>query len=368
MPISAMDAISPAFEHAKQQLLRPFRFAQWVRLALVGLLAGELSSGGGCNSSINLPSTHHPQGSEQFLGATLPPGMLHHPAMTAGLITSLVLIGFVLMVLLIYVSSVMRFILFDSIIAKECHIRRGWAKRRSQGLRLFVWQILLMLISFAALFVLIGVPLGSAWAFGWFTRPSEHLLPLVLGGILLFLVLLALFAVLVAVHVMTKDFVVPQMAMENISAAEGWRRLWNWMMADKLGYGGYMGMKALLAIGAGIAFGIITIIVILLLLIPIGGFGVVAVLAGKAAGLIWNFHTITLAVVAGCVAFVIFMFAISFVSVPAIVFFPAYSIYFFAPRYPALATLLWPQSPAAVASNPTPTEPPPVPPTTAPFG
>ncbi len=368
MSISAMDAVSPAFEHAKQQLLRPFRFGQWARLALVGLLAGELSSGGGCNSGFNFPSTHHPQGSEHLLGATLPQELMHHPAMTAGLITALVLGGFVLMVLLIYVGSVMRFILFDSILAKECHIRKGWARRHGEGLRLFVWQVLLMLVSFAAFIVLIGVPLGSAWAFGWFAHPGDHVLPLVLGGILLFLVLVVLFAVLVTVHVMTKDFVVPQMAMENISAAEGWRRLWNWMMVDKLGYGGYIGMKVLLAIGAGVAFGIITIIVILMLLIPIGGFGVVAVLAGKAAGLIWNFYTIGLAVLAGCVAFLIFMFAISFVSVPAIVFFPAYSIYFFAPRYPALATLLWPQSPAAVVSDSPPPEPPPLPPTTAPFG
>ena len=49
MPISAVDAISPAIEHTKRQLLQPFRFGQWMRLAVVGLLAGELSSGGGCN-------------------------------------------------------------------------------------------------------------------------------------------------------------------------------------------------------------------------------------------------------------------------------------------------------------------------------
>ena len=44
MPISAVDAISPAFEHTKQQLFKPFRFGQWTRLAFVGLLAGELGS------------------------------------------------------------------------------------------------------------------------------------------------------------------------------------------------------------------------------------------------------------------------------------------------------------------------------------
>ena len=36
---------------------------------------------------------------------------------------------------------------------------------------------------------------------------------------------------------------------------------------------------------------------------------------------------------AGCVLFAIFFYVVALISVPAIVFFPAYSIYFFAPRY-----------------------------------
>ena len=259
--------------------------------------------------------------------------------MLAGLITFLVVVGLGLFVLLIYISSVMRFILFDSIIAKECHIREGWVRRGRHGLQLFVWQILLMLTGSAAFVVLIGIPVAWAWALGWLAHPGEHVLPLVLSGGVFLLLFLVFVLALAVVHVMTKDFVVPQMALENISAPEGWRRLWLWLKAEKGSYGGYIGMKIVLAIGAGVALGIITVIVLLVLLIPIGGVGAIAVLGGKAAGLTWNFYTITLAVVAGCIAFTVFMFAVSFISVPAIVFFPAYSIYFFAPRYPPLAAL-----------------------------
>lgn len=368
LPISAVDTINPALEHAKQQLIHPFRFAQWARLALVGLLAGELGSAGGCNFSFNWPAPHHERGSQQFLAAALPPQLAHHPAMLAGLIIMLIVFGLGLSVLFIYVNSVMRFILFDSIVAKECHIRRGWVRRRSHGLRLFVWQLALMLVSLVAFLVLIGVPVAFAWAIGWFAHPGEHVLPLVLGGILLFLLFLALVAVLAVVHVMTKDFVVPQMALEHIGATEGWERLWSRLKAEKGGYAGYIGMKIVLAIGAGVALGILTLIVILVLFVPIGGFGALAVLGGKAAGLTWNLYTIALAVVAGCIALVVFMFAVSLVSVPAIVFFPAYSIYFFAARYTPLAALLWPQSSEPVAPAPPPPEPPPLPPTPAPLG
>ena len=110
-------------------------------------------------------------------------------------------------------------------------------------MKLFVWQILLTLVSLGAFAVLIGIPVASAWALGFFTNPSEHLLPLVLGGGVVLLVFLALVVVLAVVQVMTKDFVLPQMALEDISAMEGWRRLWELLKVEKGGYGGYIGMK-----------------------------------------------------------------------------------------------------------------------------
>lgn len=362
LPISAVDAIGPAFQHAKQQLIGPFRFGQWVRLAFVGLLAGEAGSGGGCN--FNFPAPHRDKGSEHFPGSLWPAMATNHREEFVAVVILLVVAGFGLVALFMYISSVMRFILFDSVVAKECHIRQGWIRRRQQGLGYFVWQILLGLVALAAGLVLVGLPLAFAWAAGWFVRPSEHLLPLILGGVILFFLIAALVVTLSVVHVLTKDFVVPQMALEDIAVMEGWRRLWLWIKAEKGGYAGYIGMKIVLALGAAIALGIIGVMVLLILLIPIGGAGVAAVLAGAAAGLTWNFFTIALVVIAGCMALAVLMFVASLISVPATVFFPAYSIYFFAPRYPPLAAALWPQ-PAAPVLPPQFPEPPPLPPAPA---
>jgi hypothetical protein len=44
--------------------------------------------------------------------------------------------------------------------------------------------------------------------------------------------------------------------------------------------------------------------------------------------------------VVGCILLGIFLYLVSLVSVPVIVFFPAYSIYFFAARYPRLSAIL----------------------------
>ena len=343
MPISAIDAISPAFQHTKQQLLQPFRVAQWAKLALVGFLAGELSSGG-CNGGSGFQLPTHPSGGQRFTNFPLPNV---DPVPFASLIALLVVLAVVFWILFLYVSSVMRFILFDSVITKRCEIRHSWTRRYRAGLRYFGWQLLFLLAMVVGLTVLVGIPAALAFVAGWLKDPRQHLIPLILGGMLLFFVVMSFILLSLVVHVLTKDFVVPQMALDNIGAVEGWRRLLPLLKSEKGSYAGYLGMKIVMALGAAVVVGIITVIVILVLLIPVGGFGVIAVMAGKTAGLTWNLYTITLAVVVGCSVLAVLLYVMSLISVPAIVFFPAYSIYFFASRYPALDALLRPQPPVA---------------------
>ena len=357
MPISAVDTITLAFQHAKRQLIQPFRFGQWVRLAMVGLLAGEMGSGG----SFNFPSSfnpHHQAPSNHLLGPALPK---IDPALLGALIAVLVVTALVFMVVMFYISSVMRFILFDSVLTKECHIRDGWNRRQGPGWNYFLWQLGFTFVTLAAGVLLIGVPAAFAWGMGWFQQPREHLTALILGGILMFFVVVLFIIAAAVVHVLTKDFVVPQMALEGIGPIEGWRRLWPLIQSDNRGYAGYVGMKIVLAIGAGIVVGIVTFMLALMLAIPAIAVAVAAVVTGKSAGLTWNVFTITAAVVAACILFAILMFLTALISVPVIVFFPAYAIYFFAPRYRALSLVLYPPPPA-----PPPLESPPVPTAPAP--
>ncbi len=338
MPISAVDTISLAFQHTKKQLLQPFRFWQWTKLAIVGLLAGELGSGG-----FSFPSS--PQ-----QGGGHPPGLPHiDPAILAPLITVLVVTGLVFGLVMIYISSVMRFILFDSILAKECHIRAGWNRRQNEGRKYFLWQLGLAVVVFVGAILLVVLPALFAYRSGWFHSWRAHLGQLILTGIIV-LGLFAIYMIAVAlVHVLTKDFVVPQMAMEGIDAIEGWRRLWPMLQAERGGYFMYVLMKIVLSIAGGIVIGIVTVILVLILAIPVIGVIVAAVVAAKSAGLTWNVFTITAAVVVGCILFLIFFYFVSLISVPVIVFFPAYSIYFFAARYRPLSVALYPplQSPGS---------------------
>ncbi|MGH9512391.1 MAG: DUF7544 domain-containing protein [Terriglobales bacterium] len=351
MPISAVDAVTPAFHHTKQQLAQPFRAAQWAKLALVGFLAGEITSGGCSSPNFQIPT--HTGGPHRFLSLGLP---VQNPMLYAGLIAALIVAGLILFILFLYVSSVMRFVLFDSVVAKQCEIARGWNHRQGPGLRYFVWKLLFSFASLALFAVLIGIPAAFAFAVGWLKHPKEHTVVLILGGIVLFFVFLLCVLLIAVVQVLTKDFVVPQMALEDLGPIQAWSRLWPMINSEKGSYAGYLGMKLVMNLGAAVVLAIVAGIAILLLLIPVGGIGVIAVLAGKAAGLTWNLYTISTTVVVGSALILTIIYVVSLISVPATVFFPAYSIYFFAARYPRLAEILYPP---IIPTPSQPLEPPP---------
>jgi hypothetical protein len=361
LPLSAIDTIGLAFQHTRRQLLQPFRIGQWTRLAFVGLLAGEMGSGGGCNFSQPFRS-HQQAAGVPHLGQILPK---IDPVLLATLIAVLVVTGTIVMLVMMYISSVMRFILFDSVLTKQCHIRDGWNRRQGPGWNYFLWKIAFLLLGLAAIVALIGVPAAFALSLGWFSPPRAHVLPLVLTGILVF-GLFGLFSLFAGVvFVFTKDFVVPQMALEDIGVIEGWRRLWPMIQMEKGSYAVYVIIKIGLAIGAGIVVGIASAILVVALLFPAVAVAVAAVIAGKTAGLSWTVLTVTAAVVAVCILLAVLFYLVSLVSVPVIVFFPAYAMYFFAARYRPLTVALYPEPPPSPvpvpgASTP-PFSPPPLP-------
>ena len=363
MPISCVDAIAPAFQHAKKQLLEPFRASQWLKLAVVGLFAGELPSGGCSGGNFQIPT--QTGGTHRLLAL---PGLPQvHPALYAASILALFVAGFVLMMVLLYVNSVMRFVLFDSVVAKQCEVGSSWVRRQREATRFFGWKLLLIAVSVMGLTILVGIPAAIGFAAGWWNDPRQHLVPLILGGVVVFFLLLLFVLLLAVAQMLAKDFVVPQMALEGLSVTESWRRLLLMLKAEKGQYAGYVGLKIVMTIGAAVVFGIIDTIVILVVVIPIGGFGAITVLLGKTAGLTWNAYTITVAILAGCALVSLVLYAISLISVPAIVFFPAYSIHFFAGRYPLLDSLIHPAPPAAPVLPPAP-EPPPFLPSSEPIG
>ena len=98
------------------------------------------------------------------------------------------------------------------------------------------------------------------------------------------------------------------------------------------------------AVGGGILSAIASLVVI----VPTAIIAVIVTIVIKGSGMGWNEYTVTAAILAVTIVVVLLLCVIALVSVPVAVFFPAYAMYFFAERYPALYARLYPPPSSAL--------------------
>jgi hypothetical protein len=344
--LSAIDAISPAFDRAKRQLFQPFRFSRWTRMAVIALATGEFySSSGWGGFHFTMPSSRRSPG-YVFLSLVQPHWeYLRH---YLPLIILAILFLFVLALLWAYISSVFRFVLFDSVLTDRCAIKDQWRKWQFQGIQFFLWRICFGLGVMLALGVLAVAAILVLVLTGAIHNPRQHIVLLVLGGILAFLLLICLIIAAGLIALFARDFVVPVMALENVGVIDGWRRVIALLGAEKKSYVGYVLMKIVLVVGSTIIFGILTLIAVFLLFIPISIVGVGAYFFAKAQGLLWSFPVIAIGIVLAAIMLAGILYVTAFISAPAMVFFQAYVIDFLGSRYPTLGSRIYapPPSPA----------------------
>jgi len=365
--LSAVDCVQPALQHTRQQLFSPFRFGQWSRLALVAILAGELHVGG-CGNWGQFVS-HRKSGREEFLAPAMPHIDPARIAQFAGLIAAIMVLAVILFFVFLYINSVFRFILFESVLRKECSIGDGWQRWHRVGRRYFLWQLVLVISTAVFFGLLIGVPVVMMGAARSIKASPGHFAGIAGGMILLIGVVLVCALMLAAVQVLARDFLVPIMALEDLDFADAWSRLFGLMRAEVGKYVVYLLLKFVMVIAALILFSILAIIPALFIIGP----SALIVVAGIAAGLTWNVATVSLGIIFGTLAIIALLYIVALVATPAAVFFPAYAMYFFAARYPNLGALLnpapvVPPAPEAPPVIETPPEPPPLPPSPEPIG
>lgn len=354
-PLNAIDAISGAFSRAGDLLFHPYRWSFWWRMAFIAVLTGEAGGGG---NVFRIPAEildKSGRNGGRFLAAAPP-----WAGISIAAIAVLILAGLVFTLVFMYLACVFRFVLFDVVLTGRYRLREGFARWQHHGTRFFWWvlgyvAIMMFAVGFCVLLIVgsvSGIKSGS---------PISIL-------VLMFAALLALcfFVAGALVFVLTKDFVIPIMAMDGVSALDAWARLRPMITANLVDYLAYIGMKIVLAIAAAVAVGVASLIILLVLALPVGI--IIGVLAA-ALHLTWNWNplTIFLAILAGLVFFLLIFFLMGLLGVPVAVFFQSYALLFFGRRYRPLELALYPEPPApppapvAPPINPPPAEPGPAP-------
>jgi hypothetical protein len=256
-----------------------------------------------------------------------------------------VVIGVIVVFALIflYLFCRFRFILFDSVVTGQPDIGRGWRKYESQANRYFAFWLAFRLVTWGALVLIVGVPLWHAYKNRLFS--GDNSLPVffaIIASVALgALVVTIAFAI---VSTLAKDFVMPVLALDDLSLNDAWSAVWRVAASEPGAWAAYMGMKVLCAIASSIVLTIAFVIAMLPALIvigiPVGILIALGVLAFKAIGAVFGIIICCIAVLLAVAGFLCLLLIL---TAPISVFFTSYALYFFGGRYPKLAVLLSPQ-------------------------
>jgi hypothetical protein len=349
--LSAIDAFSPAFARVGAMLFRPFRLGNWLKMGFIGFLGGGMVvASGGLNfrAPVIPPKTrdHAPDAGDIYQA------IRHiHLADYFHLFVIAIAVIIVLALIFLYLFCRFRFILFDSVITGRPAIARGWRLYESQANRYFGFWLVFRLVTWAVMFLIVGLPLLHAYKNGVFS--GDNSLPAFFSVIASIAVgAIAASIIFAIVSTLAKDFVMPVLALDDLALGDAWSAVWRVVASEPGAWAAYMGLKLVSAVAAGIcltiAFVIALLPALLVIGIPAGILVAVGILVFKTVGAVAGIFIFCLAgllLAAGIACLLMILGA------PVAVFFASYAFYFFGGRYPKLAAVLWPQPLPAPATQ-----------------
>ena len=247
--ISVIDPISPAIERVKTILFRPFDIGKWFVIGFCAWLA-YLGSGGGPN--FRLP------GGQQRYG---PPGdqALHHAKdflienlfwiLPTAIIVTVVII--IIGLVITWLSSRGHFMFLHCVALNKAEVKVPWRKFGKQGNSLFLFRIVVGLISFAVVMLLIAmlVVIGVLLFTGGGDPNPFAIIFMVLFAFCLIVPTAIVFAL---IGKFTRDFVVPLMFLRQGTCMTAWREFWPLLTGNKGKFTIYILFQIVIAMAVGV--------------------------------------------------------------------------------------------------------------------
>jgi len=267
----AFSRLENAF-HRTKDLLWPVKWGIWLRLAVIALFVG---------GGISVPNTFQ----YQFDGSDLAVGSISGIPGISGMALATVLVGIIAILLAIgivwmFIGAAMQFVFVDMLSTGDIHIRRYFGKRLGKGVRLFLFEVALIVAMLLAViafgFMLIGYArTGAATPLMFTPLMFIVLIPLVLVAAILFGLALLL----------TTDFVVPIMIREDCGIIAGWRRLIGVITSQIWQIVVYVVTRFVLGLVAAIVQTILVIIAMVVIAIPFALIGLALLAISQGANI-----------------------------------------------------------------------------------
>lgn len=246
--ISVIDPISPAIEWVKTILFRPFDLGKWFVIGFCAWLA-YLGEGGGPNFNFNFGRQRYESSGESFHNAkeVIIENLFWIIPVAITVFVIFIIIGFVIT----WLSSRGRFMFLHCIALNKAEVVAPWHKFRKQGNSLFLFRIVVGLISFAIVMLLIAmlVVIGILMFAGSGGPNPISIILMVLMAICFIIPTAIIFAL---IGKFTRDFVVPIMYLREGTCMAAWREFWPLLTGNKGRFAIYILFQIVIALAVGI--------------------------------------------------------------------------------------------------------------------
>ena len=257
MSIRYIEPLSRAVDRAVDICFRPFDLGKWFVLGFACWLARLSRGGGGGSGSIPMPpvSDREAEGAAQIPEwlESIEPEMFFGGAALALLIGCAVIFFFVIVPLLVWLSSRGDFIFLDDVVHDKAEIKKPWNEYKTEGNSLFLWRLAFILAIIVAIF-LSAVPFIL-----YVAEYGEDMPSLGLALLLLCPIMLVAFAA-AYVDMFLRSFVVPIMYKERVKTNGAWR-IFGRLLKERLGWFLLYGIW-LLVLWIGVGFAILILILV----------------------------------------------------------------------------------------------------------
>ena len=296
----AVTNLDEAINRTKKLLWPPHK-GIWIRIAIIVLFFG-----GGIINPIKIDGGDI---------ADLQNGKLLYPSALSGYLDIIVtlMVGICIVGLLyVIISSIFQFVFVDCLSSGKILLARPFKVRIGKGIHLFGFYLLLFLIIILCIITLTVLLIIPAC-----TNGIPDLIPLL---VLLIETLILLFFLMTPVWILailTADFVVPIMIVDNIGVIAGWRRVIQLYHGRWIEAGIYTGIKIFITVLTGLILGTM----VFLISIPLGFVSAISMSASDK--LLINHDPGLTPLIFGTIA--VFLISL-FLLVPVITFFRYYSL------------------------------------------
>lgn len=345
-PLSASDALSPAFDRTRLVLFSPFRPGRSWKLAATGYLTF------GGILFLPVPLCYlAPLGFIRPLGHGL----------VVAIVTAAILLT-LLFTYLFHLCSRLGFAFFDIVLNRREFVAPAWRLYGPQSRRWTLCKLLYGCVATLALalpvvsYIRHLVPIFAAMARTPNQPPDPQMIFALFSG---YFVVLGGFLVFGVISALANDFIVPSLALEDTSLGEAFNRLVKLIRYEPAQFALYALLKVVAFVVGYMAVNLATQIVLLVAVAVIGFVGGAIGLILHVAGVSWAVLGIVAAAV-GIPIFTALAIYLMFLGAGTMATFQqAYLLYFLGGRYPMLGDLLDRSTPPPVWPGvPSPAGPP----------